>query len=469
MAKKKNNLLLILGIAAGVLIALAIVGKSAGWIGKEPVTEVETAKATRTEVVEKVSASGKVQPEVEVKITPDVPGEVIGLYVKEGDSVVKGQLLLRIKPENFISARDRSLAALSGSRANAAQAAAQVAQLQAQLQQAKLTFDRQKQLYEQKAISISDFQTAETGFTVARENLQAARKSYEAAQFSVKSAEATLKDASVTLLKTEVFAPVNGTVSKLSIEKGERVVGTSQMAGTEMLRIANLNNMEVQVDVNENDIVRVSLGDTALIEVDSYSGTGRNFKGIVTEVANTANSTLSADAVTEFQVKVRILQESYQDLLKQKKDMAPFRPGMTASVDVITERKSGILTVPLAAVTTRLSEELIPVDEKSGKPAMKIRNVKATDEKVTETKTAKKEAGKEVVFVMENGKAVAREVKTGISDYDNIEIVSGIKEGDEVITGPYNVVSKKLRNGEKIKKKENPGNDKNPSSMKAAN
>jgi HlyD family secretion protein len=449
MAKRNNNrLLLILGIIAGALVLFAIAGKSMGWIGKEKLTEVETTTAKKGEITEKVSASGKIQPEVEVKISPDVPGEIIDMFVKEGDSVVKGQLLLRIRPENYISARDRSLAALNSSRASAAQSAAQLAQLQAQLTRSKLEYDRQKKLFDQKVISEADFQTAEANYKVAFENVEAAKKSLESANYQIRSSEANVKDASENLRKTEIFAPVSGTISKLSVEKGERVVGTSQMAGTEILRIANLNSMEVQVDVNENDIVRVSLGDTAEIEVDSYSKDERKFKGIVTEIANTANATASQDAVTEFQVKIRILQESYQDLLAQKNKMAPFRPGMTASVQIITDKRSDILTVPIAAVVTRTPDELKPVGTKGDKPA----NIKPVSNETTGDKEVKKEELKTVVFVVENGKAAAKEVKTGISDYGNIEIKSGIKEKDEVVSGSYNVL-KKLKNGEAVTKK----------------
>ncbi|MBC8110582.1 MAG: efflux RND transporter periplasmic adaptor subunit [Verrucomicrobia bacterium] len=448
MAKKrKNNTLLILGISAGVLLLFVLIARGMGWIGQEKPTEVETAKAKKADIEERKSASGKVQPEIEVKITPDVPGEVIDLLVKEGDSVVKGQLLLRIRPENYLLAVDRSRASVNSSQANVAQAAAQVAQLQAQFTRANLDFGRQKKLYDQKVISEADYQTAEANFKVAAENLEAAKQSLESAKFLVKSSQATLQDAQENLRKTEIFAPVNGTVSKLVIEKGERVVGTSQMAGTEMLRIANLNNMEVQVDVNENDIVRINVGDTAIIDVDAYSSQDKKFKGIITEIANTANSTISQDAVTEFQVRIRILQSSYQDIVKQGKKY-PFRPGMTASVEIITERQPQILTVPLAAVTSRTQTELVVQDEKGKKPA-----VKTVSQNTANQEEKKKEEVKSVIFVLENGKVVAREVKTGISDNDNIHVIEGVKEGEEVVVAPFNVLSKKLKNGQIVTKK----------------
>ncbi len=456
MAKRKsNNILLILGISVGALLLLAIIAKSAGWIGKEKPTEVEIEKAKRAEIIEKVSASGKIQPEIEVKISPDVSGEITELFVKEGDSVVQGQLLLRIRPENYQLAVDRSNAAVKSSEASTGQMQAQVAQMDAQFTRTKLDFERQKKLHDQKVISDADFQTSEANFIVAKQNLEAAKQSVQAAKYNFKSSQASLKDAQTNLRKTEIFSPVNGIVSKLSVEKGERVVGTSQMAGTEMLRIANLNNMEVQVDVNENDITKVNLKDTVIIEVDAYSDKDIKFKGIVTEIANTANSTTSADAVTEFQVKIRMLQDSYKTLMTDKKSKAPFRPGMTASVEIITEKKSNILSVPLSSVTTRNADDLIINDKQ------KIKKIKDTPKgnSVDDENQIKAEKMKEIVFIFENGKAVAHEVKTGISDFDNIEIVNGLKEKDEIVIGPFAIVSKKLKNGDLIAKKMNNRDD----------
>ncbi|MCU0355909.1 MAG: efflux RND transporter periplasmic adaptor subunit [Cytophagales bacterium] len=462
MAKKKSNRLLIILVSAVVLLLLfAFVGKRAGWIGKEKPTEVELARAKRVEIVEKVSASGKVQPEVEVKISPDVPGEIIELNVEEGDSVVKGQLLVKIRPDNYISAVDRARATVNNNKASLAQANVQLSRARVQLSRAEIEYKRNKSLFEQKVISDADWVTAETNYKAAVEDVNAAQQQLEASRYLVQSAEAGLRDALENLRKTTIYAPVSGTVSKLNVELGERVVGTSQMAGTEMLRLANLNNMEVQADVNENDIVRVHLGDTAIIEVDSYTSLKKKFKGIVTEVANTANgaatgtaTTASNDAVTEFQVKVRILPDSYRDLVDKKSKLSPFRPGMTASVDIITARKANALSVPLAAVTTRTPE---------GKAA-KSTQTATTDQPAAEgddnAKPAPKQELREVVFVNKNGKAELREVKTGISDYDNIEIVSGLKENEEVVAGPYNVVAKKLNANDAVAaKKEEKGKE----------
>jgi HlyD family secretion protein len=449
MAKKKssNRLLIILVSAVVILLVVAVVAKQAGWIGQEKATEVEIAAAKQTDIIERVSASGKVQPEVEVKISPDVSGEIIELHVSEGDSVVQGQLILKIRPDNYISQVDRARATVNTNKANLAQSAARVAQAEAQLIRSKAAYTRNQQLLEQKVISSADFEQIEADYNVAEQEVESARQSLQAARYNVLSAEASLREAQENLSRTAIYAPVNGTISKLDVEKGERVVGTMQMAGTEMLRIANLNNMEVRVDVNENDIVRVHQGDTAIIEVDSYTRMDRKFKGVVTEIANTAKEALAQDAVTEFQVKIRILNESYADLTRNG-SLSPFRPGMTASVEIITNRKNGVLSVPLASVTMRNPNakkgDEPPAGE--GPPAQPVSTNPASGTKAEEMK--------EVVFVMKDGKAQLREVKTGISDYENIEIVSGLEPGEEVISGPFLVVSKRLNDGELVKKKE---------------
>lgn len=454
--KKSNRIWWILGGLVALLVIFLLVAKSAGWIGKEKPTEVELVKVGKTDIIETVSASGKIQPEVEVKITPDVPGEIIGLYVKEGDSVKKGQLLLKVQPENYISITQRAEAMVNQSRASAEQAKSAIAQAEARLIRTQAEYNRQKKLYDDKVISASDLEIAETNLKVAKQDVSASKSNLEAATYNIRSAEAGLKDASENLRKTSIYAPMNGIVSKQAVELGERVVGTSQMAGTEMLRIANLNNMEVRINVNENDIVRVSLGDTANIDVDSYSLTGKKFKGIVTEIANTANGvggTLAAassatDAVTEFEVRIRILPSSYSDLIDKKaKKVYPFKPGMTATVDIITEKKEKVLSVPIAAVTTRdgSSEEK---KEQQGPPSDEGTNEPA--------KPKKKEQPKEVVFVLgTDSKVKTREVKTGITDTvaGTIEIKEGLKVGEEIVSGPFIAVSKKLKDGDLVGKK----------------
>jgi HlyD family secretion protein len=431
-------------------------------IGKPKATEVDFASVRRTDITERVSASGRVQPQVEVKISPDVSGEIIGLYVNEGDPIKAGQLLCRIRPDNYESLLSRARATVNSSRAQYEQAKATVSQADARLIRAKADYDRSRKLLTDKVISTADFETVEANYNVGRQEVEAAKANVRAAQFNIQSAEASLRDAIENLRKTTIYAPVSGTVSKLNVELGERVVGTSQMAGTEIMRIANLQNMEVRVNVNENDIVRANIGDTADIEVDSYTMAGRKFKGIVYEIANTANgltgagaasASLSADAVTEFEVKVKILNNSYADLLAEKdKKGYPFKPGMTASVEIITNRKAGVLAVPIAAVTTRGADT-----DATGQKNNPDEDEEEADKPANQQAGApaeKKEVAKEFIFVNVGGKAVQREVKTGISDFENIEVISGLKQGEQIISGPFIAVSKKLKNGELIAKRD---------------
>ena len=425
--------------------------KKMEWIGKVEPTEVEFAKASRSTIIEKVSASGKIQPEVEVKLSPDVSGEIVSLNVAEGDSVVAGQELLKIRPDNYVSLLARAEAQMNATKANMEQSKAVLAQSDARLSKAKIDYDRNAKLHKDKVISDADFDQFLSAYTVAKQDLEAAKANVNAANYNVKSSEAALKEAKTNLTKTTIYAPQSGIISKLNVELGERVVGTSQMAGTEMLRIANLNKMEVRVNVNENDITRVSIGDTVLIDVDAFSSSERKFKGVVYEIASSANSSgasaVSNDAVTEFEVKIRVLRSSYADLIKGKLSY-PLKPGMTASVEILTNRKDNTLTVPLSSVTTR---EIGAVAEGEKKEEDGTNSTNAND--AMEAKK-RKENTKEVVFVMEKGKAKMIQVKTGISDFENIEIVSGLKDGQEIISGPYATVAKKLKEGELVKKKD---------------
>lgn len=443
--RKSNNLIYWLLGGVGVLLIVAVVGKSAGWIGKPKDLEVELSKAIRTTIVEKVSASGTVQPVTEVKIAPEVSGEIIDLLVEEGDSVRMGQTLVKIRPDTWESQVDRAEAGLSQQRANLEQAEASLARARATYTRAQQDFQRQEQLYKEKVISDADYQLAVQNHSVAKSDLTAAEQAVEAARFVIKSTAATLEEARENYRKTTVVAPMTGIVSKLIVRKGERVVGTATMTGTEMLRIADLNKMEVRVNVNENDIVRVSVGDTAIIDVDAYSNAKKEFKGVVTLIANTAKDKVSADAITEFEVRILILRSSYQDLIEAGNKF-PFRPGMTASVDIITTRKSNVLAVPLASVTTRNPEKDKGEGEgQEGGPK---------NQQVNNNPAPKKQEDKIVVFVNENGTAKMVEVKTGVSDYDNIEILSGISDSTEVVKGPFLVVSKRLKDGDKIRQAE---------------
>jgi HlyD family secretion protein len=403
-------------IAVVILIVLAVVGKKAGWFGKEEAILVAVEKAKRRDIIETITANGKVQPETEVIISPDVSGEIVDLRVKEGDMVNLGQLLARIKPEVYISARDRSLAALNSSKARYSQA-------EAQYIQKELDYNRNKKLWEQQAISEAVYETALSAYQVAKAEL-------DAAKYSVKSAEAALSESQENLIKTSIYAPMTGTVSMLLVEKGERVVGAQMMTGTEMMRIADLDRMEVMVEVNENDIVSVNMKDTALIEVDAFLG--QKFKGIVTEIANSAKTLgLSTDQVTNFEVKIFLLRESYQTLYDEGY-INPFRPGMSATVDIMTEIESDVLSIPIQAITTRSDSSL----------AEGIEEVEETEE----VKEDVEDELNEVVFMVnEENKAAFVKVKTGIQDNNYIQILEGVEEDDEIITAPYNAISKKLK------------------------
>ncbi len=448
MAKRSSNKLIYILISIVViLVIVAIVGKKQGFIGKGNEEEVEIVKTKKTTIVEKVSASGMVQPVNEVKISPDVSGEIIELNIEEGDSVETGQVLLKIRPDIYQSAYERAVANLNQQKANLANSRSQLESARAQFIKDSLDFVRNEQLYKDDVISDADFQLSSANYKVSKSNFVAAQESVKAGQYIVKSSEAGVKEARENLRFTTITAPVSGTVSKLSIELGERVVGTATMTGTEMLRIANLSNMEARVDVNENDIIRLSLGDSSIIDVDAYSQTGRKFKGIVTQIANTANEKTSPDAVTEFEVRIRILNESYKDLLEGTNKVTPFRPGMTASVDIITEVKKDVLSVPLAAVTTREAE---PSDGENNDDD----NNEGNQNGSASRSTGNNDEIREIVFILDEGKAKTVEVETGISDFDNIEILKGLELDQKVISGPFVLVSKKLKDGDLVKEKE---------------
>jgi len=443
--KKKSNKLLYWGIGIVVfLIIFLMIGKSQGWIGKSRDLEVEFTKSKKASITEKVSASGTVQPVIEVKLAPEVSGEIIELNVQDGDSVSTGKVLVKIRPDVWLSQLERSEALLSQQKANLESSRASLSRAEATFMRSEQDYKRQEKLWNEKVISEADWQLAQQNYKVAQNDLRSATQGLEAAKYVVNSSNATVRESAENVRRTTVYAPMKGIVSKLNVKKGERVVGTAQMTGTEMLRIADLNKMEVRVNVNENDIVRVHLNDTVLIDVDSYASTEKQFKGIVTNIANTARDKTSADAITEFEVRILILRSSYEDLIKQG-NRFPFRPGMTASVEIITTKKDNVLSVPLTAVTTRNTEK----DKKAeGGPP------KGDDDEkpqVSDNKAkAEKKEDKVVVFVNDKGVAKMVEVKTGISDYDNIEIISGLADSVEVVTGPFLVVSKRLKDGDKI-------------------
>lgn len=413
--KKKTLIWICVGIA--LLIILLVFGKKAGWYGDSGnYKEVEIAKIEPIDIIETVAATGKIQPETELALSSEVSGEIIELPLKEGQVVEKGDLLVKINPDLIQAVVSQSQAGLQNVRA-------QLSQAEASEKNAKLNFDRNKTLFEKGVISKSEWDKSVADYDMAKANKKA---SY----YNVESAAAGVKQSVDNLSRTTIYSPMSGTISKLSVELGERVVGTAQMAGTEIVRVANLQNMEVVVDVNENDIVKVSVGDSTKVEVDAYLK--REFKGVVTEIANSAQSALSADQVTNFKVKVRILPQSYKDLTEGKPDSySPFRPGMTATVDIITNKKKNIIGVPISSI-------VIKTDTTSSKTVGAPKNNSASAEKF------------EAVYVKVGEEAKLRVVKTGVQDDSNIEIVSGLEEGETVITGPYNTVTKLLKPGDKV-------------------
>lgn len=429
-------------ILIGVLLIAAVVIIQV-LQGRKP-TEVYVEKAGRKNITELVSATGKIQPETELKISSDVSGEITEMLVKEGDQVKKGDLLCRIRPDLYVSAFERVNATVNTSKANLKTAQAQLEQAKANLVNFESNYNRNKKLLEQSAISQQDFDAIKAQYESAKANVTALEEGVRASQFNIQSSEAALKEANTNLEKTYIYSPVDATVSKLSVEKGERVVGVSGMTGTEIMRLANLNEMEVSVEVNENDIIKVHTNDTALIEVDAYMD--KKFKGIVTEIANSSNAVgISVDQVTNFTVKIRMLRESYSYLIDER-NLIPFRPGMSASVDIQTRRANNVVAVPIQAVTTR-NRDSVRTTENNG-PGRGVRVQNEQEERVNHTP---EEKIREYVFKLSNSTVLQMEVTTGIQDNDYIQIMTGVKEGDEIVCGPYSAVSKTLKDKNKVK------------------
>lgn len=441
----------IIGILLLVIILLLVL-KKAGVLGKEEGTKVTAEKANTRTIIETVNASGKVYPEIEVKMSPDISGEIVDLYVEEGDSVRKGQALARIYGDIYATQRDQAAANVTQQQAQVANAAASIGALEANMDQAKKTYDMQKQLYDEKVISRNEFNTADAAYKSAVANHNAAKQSIRASQAGVQGARAALAKANKDISRATLFAPMDGVISLLNVKEGERVVGNSMMAGTEMMRIADMSKIEVRVDVGENDIPKVHLGDSATVEVDAYSN--RKFAGIVTQIASSntgaasqsAASSTSSD-VTNYKVYIRLMPTSYSDLDPKKSKSFPFRPGMSASADIQTKTHSNVLSVPINAVTTRETS-----DSTGAGADTKSSAASNTDDNSDTRNNTNVYDVEEVVFVVKpDGSVEKRKVKSAIQDMNYIEITDGINAGDEVITGPYDVVSKSLSTKSKVK------------------
>jgi len=445
-AKSRKKLWIIIAAVAVVAVIVAFaVFKGKG----SDAQKVSTEKVIKRTIIQTVSSNGKIQPEKDIKISPYISGEVVELTVKEGEQVKKGDLLAKIDPEIYISAFDQSEASVNTQKANLSNAKARLAQAKATFENARLTFERQEKLYQQNVISKAEMDQSRASFQVAQAQVTAGEQDINASEFMVKNSEAALKRSREDLNRTAIFAPNDGTVSKLGVLKGERVTGASQFSsGTEIMRIANLNEMQALVEVNENDIVRVRMGDTALIEVDAYLN--RKFKGVVTEIATSANTTgVSVDQVTNFNVKIHLLKEAYVDLLDPARpDFSPFRPGMSCTVEIQTETAINVLSVPIQAVTTRVAKDSL---DKMNEKTRKTQD-NGDDKTIIVSTKKKSDEVKECVFRYTDGIAKKVDVKTGIQDNTNIQVLSGLKEGDEVIVAPYSLVSKTLKDGDKVKK-----------------
>ena len=436
-----------------VVLVVTLLGlKKAGVIGKEEGTKVASEKTGRKNITEVVTASGKVYPEVEVKISPDVSGEIVQLNVLEGDSVTKGQLLATIYADIYATQRDQAAAQVSQQQAQVENATANLSAVKARMEQAERQYNRQKQLFQDKVISRLEFEQAENAFLTSKADFNASTQMIKSGNASVMSAKASLSRANKDLGRTNLVAPMSGIVSLLNVKKGERVVGSSMMAGTEMMRIADMRVIEVRVDVGENDIPKVTIGDSALVEVDAYNK--RKFKGIVTQISSTnrgvgGSAATTSNDLTNYEVRIRLIPSSYADLIDPAKGRFPFRPGMSANADIQTNTHSNVIAIPINAVTTRDRSDTAAV----GKEVKAEKKADAPAETGSDDGAVKNvDDLDEVVFILQKDGSVKRTVvKTGIQDINYIEIVSGLKEGDEVIVGPYSTVSKLLRTGTKVK------------------
>ena len=433
-------------ILFGLIGLIVIVGilKATGVFGKDDTIKVTAEKAQKRTIIEVVNASGKIYPTIEVKVSPDVSGEITDLPVQEGDTVKKGQVVAKIYADIYSIQRDEASSGVLQSQAQVANSQASIDAIKAQLDQSEKTYNMQKQLYDQQVISKNEFYIAEANYKTAVANYNAAKQGILGGQAAVKNARSQLDKANKDLSRTIVVAPMDGVVSLLSVKKGERVVGSNMMAGTEMLRIADMSQIEVRVDVSESDIPKVKLGDSAIVSIDAYNN--RKFKGIVTQISSSNNGaatqsdlTNTSTDVTNYKVYIKMLPESYADLLS-KGGAFPFRPGMSASADIQTKIHTNVLSVPINAVTTRDKNDSTKTDKKT------------SDATAIDASTTNVDDLDVVVFVLDKDNKVKKvKVTTDIQDINYIEITNGLNDGDNVITAPYDIVNKLLKTGDKVK------------------
>lgn len=434
-----------------LLTVLAAMGKRMGWWGQTPPLQVAVEKVALRDLTETVLASGKIQPVTEVKISSEVSGEIVALTIKEGDAVRKGQLLARINPEMMAAALDRNEAAVNNAKSGLASARVRLRQLENLFRlNIEPGYRRTAKLYEDKVATQAEWEAARSQYESAKEDIESAKEAVEGAVYLVQSARASQKEMKEQLARTNILAPMDGIVTKLSVELGERVVGTIQMAGTEMIRIADLTRMEVRVDVSESDVVRVKTGDSVQVEVDAYPG--QKFPGVVREIANSSNAsalpgTGGADQVTNFLVKISMLGDNQPQVDSSEAQASRlqrflFRPGMSASAEITTRKVQGAISVPINAVAVRDAQGEA-MDEES---ESSMSNASSST-----SPSGAAESVEEVVFVRSGNKALLRKVKTGIQNDQHIQILSGLRQGEEIVTAPYSAVSKDLKNDREIK------------------
>jgi len=427
--RSRKKLYLLIG--AGVLIVIAVVAAIASRRREKPIL-ITTEKAFRKNITQLVTATGKIQPEEEVKIAPEVSGEIVEIPVKEGQVVQKGQLLLRIKPDTYRAQVEEQQAALNGARSASVQNRAQLAQ-------ADNDYRRAQSLFATKLLSEAERNAAQTNYEIARAAL-------ESSLFGIKRAESALRQINEALSKTVIYAPASGTISSLTSRVGERVVGTSQFAGTEVMRVADLSHMEARVNVNENDVVNVKVGDTARISVDAYPD--RSISGLVREIASTARTSNagSQEEVTNFEVRIRISDPSIT-----------LRPGMSTTADIETATVENAVAVPIQSVTVRSTDSDLSPEEREKQGARRAEEEKTDNRADVTNEMLEKQKARElrdkmqrVVFVKNGDKVRMQKVETGIADTTYIEIKSGIKPGEEVVSGSYTAISRKLKDGVKV-------------------
>ena len=433
--KKSTRIIL---IVIGSIIALGIIGKTTGLLDSSNSIAIDTTQVTYGSVSERISASGTIYPIEELRIAPDVSGEIIELLIEEGDSVTTGQLLAKIRPDNYINALQRQQSMVEQQRVRLAQSRSEQASANARLIPLELDYTRKNQLYKDQVISSAELENAQAAYNVQQQNVRSSEQQVEAQEHGLNSTLASLREAQQNLRLTKLLAPISGRITRLLVQEGERVVGTSQMAGTTMFHIGDLKEMDIHANIIENDVIRINVGDTAAIDIESFSHLNRRFKGVVSTVATSAKTKTNPEEVTEFEVEIRILRSSYKDLISEAGQINPLRPGMTASIDIYTETYENVLQVPLSAVTIDRYDE----EEEDDENQLPLRQ--------NQTDT---EEPQEIVYIYnpDTEKVQIRPVTTGLTGTKNIEITQGLTEGEIIASGPPLAIARELQDEQSVR------------------